>query len=56
MSMENEKTIKVNKDTPVKLAKNFLRQTNYLLKLKGDGAIGPKFVFCSVRVPQVKLY
>ncbi len=54
--MENDKAIKENKSTPARLAKSYIRQTNDLLRHKTDGAIGPKYIFLSPRVPQIKLF
>jgi hypothetical protein len=53
--MKTRKPVKENKETPVKLIKNFVRNSQYFFGNKSGLEIGPKFVFTSLRVPQIKL-
>lgn len=54
--MDNEKPVKENKETPKKVVINFLRNYHYLMNKKNEVAIGPKYIFLALRVPQIKIY
>lgn len=54
--MEKTKPVKPKKDTPVNHLKTYFRNAHYLINKKTDVLIGPKFVFTSLRVPQIKNY
>ena len=53
--MNQLKPVRKIKDSPSNLAKNYLRYSHQLIKQKAGGVIGPRFVFISLRVPQIKL-
>ena len=42
-------------ESPTKLAKEYIHNKYDIMKTKPFIPIGPKFVFTSVRVPQIKL-
>lgn len=53
--MENEKPNKQEKETPMKKVKSVIRNTQSMINSKNDGTIGPKYIFLSLRVPQVRI-